>query len=129
MRYVKLKEILLLHQKLIAQIGGSEGIHDRKALESCVAQPRASYGGEDLYPTVAEKAAALGFSLIKNHPFVDGNKRTAHAAMETFLVLNGHEIDAPVDEQAHVVLQVAASALDRDDFIAWLQAHIVERRA
>ena len=58
-----------------------------------------SFGGTELYPTLVEKAAALGFSLIKNHPFVDGNKRVGHAAMETFLVLNGHEIDAPVPEQ------------------------------
>lgn len=86
-----------------------------------------SFGGEDLYPAVAEKAAALGFSLIKNHPFVDGNKRTAHAAMETFLVLNGFEIDASVEEQAQIVLQVAAGQLDRDEFTTWVQAHIVEK--
>src|SRR5687767_4424061 len=108
MRYVTLSEILLLHQQLVAQLGGSEGIHDLRALESAIAQPRMSYGSEDLYPTLAEKAAALGFSLIKNHPFVDGNKRTAHAAMEIFLVLNGFEIDAPIEEQANVILQVAA---------------------
>lgn len=127
MRYLTLSEILFLHQQLVAQLGGTEGIHDLNALESALAQPRISFGGEDLYPTLAEKAGALGFSLIKNHPFVDGNKRTAHAAIETFLVLNGYEIDASVDEQALVMLQVAASVLDRDGFVAWLQAHIVAR--
>jgi death on curing protein len=86
-----------------------------------------TFGGTDLYPTLVEKAAALGFSLIKNHPFVDGNKRTAHAIMETFLVLNGYEIDAPVDEQEQVVLDVAAGIQDREGFTQWLASHVVER--
>jgi len=68
----------------------------------------------------------LGFSLIKNHPFVDGNRRTGHAAMETFLVLNGYEIDASVDEQEQIILQVASGELERDDFTAWLRAHVVK---
>ena len=104
MRYLTLNEILSLHQQLIAQFGGSAGVYNLNALESALAQPRMRFGGEDLYPTLAEKAAALGFSPIKNHAFVDGNKRTAHAAMEIFLLLNGYEIDAPVDEQEHIVL-------------------------
>ncbi|HEX6291608.1 MAG TPA: type II toxin-antitoxin system death-on-curing family toxin [Herpetosiphonaceae bacterium] len=127
MRYLTLNEILFLHQQLIEQLGGSEGVHDLNALESALAQPRMSFGGEDLYPTLEEKAVALGFSLIKNHPFIDGNKRTAHAAMETFLVLNGNEIDAPVEEQEQVILQVAANQLDRDTFTAWLHAHSIKK--
>ena len=67
---------------------------------SVVAQPKATFGGVDLYPTVVEKATALCFSRVQNHPFVDGNKRVGHAAMETFLVLNGTEIDAAVDDQS-----------------------------
>lgn len=127
MRYLTLSEILFLHQQLIAQLGGSEGVHDVYALESALAQPRMSFGGEDLYPTLVEKAVALGFSLIKNHAFVDGNKRTAHAAMETFLVLNGYEINASADEQERIVLSVAASELDRDAFTAWLQTYTIEK--
>lgn len=100
-----------------------------EALDSALAQPRMTFSGEDLYPTIAEKAAALGFSLIRNHPFVDGNKRTGHAAMEVFLILNGYEIDASVDEQEQVILQLAAGESDRKAFIAWLRAHIVERLA
>jgi death-on-curing protein len=126
-RYLTLNEILFLHQQLVEQLGGSEGVRDLNALESALAQPRMSFGGEDLYPSVVKKAAALGFSLIKNHAFVDGNKRTAHAAMETFLVLNGYEIDAPVDEQAQVILEVAASGRDREAFTEWLRTHIVEK--
>ena len=84
-----------------------------------------AFGGEELYPTLPEKAAALGFSLIQNHPFVDGNKRTGHAAMETFLVLNGHEIKAAVDEQQTVLLRVAASQMKREAFLEWLREHII----
>ena len=83
-----------------------------------------TFGGEDLYPALVEKAAAIGFSLVMNHPFIDGNKRIGHAAMETFLVLNGHEIDAPVDEQEDVILRLAAGDLGRAEFIEWLGARI-----
>ncbi len=113
MRYLSLEEVVSLHAKLLARSGGGAGLRDSGALESAVAQPEMSFGGEDLYPTVVEKAAALGHSLIQNHPFIDGNKRVGHAAMEVFLVLNGYEIDAPVDEQESVVLAVASSRMSR----------------
>ena len=86
-----------------------------------------TFGGEELYPTVVEKASALGFSLVKNHPFVDGNKRIGHAAMEVFLLLNGFEIEATVDEQEEVILQLASGKLGRDEFTEWLREHIVEK--
>jgi death-on-curing protein len=89
MRYLSFEEVVSLHSLLIVQSGGSTGLRDRGALESAIAQPEASFGGESLYPTIASKAAALGHSLIQNHPFVDGNKRVGHAAMEVFLLLNG----------------------------------------
>ena len=93
------------------------------ALESALAQLRMTFGGEDLYPTLVEKAAALGYSLIANHPFVDGNKRTGHAAMEVFLMMNGWEIQASVDEQERVILQVAAGEMKREGFTEWLRGH------
>lgn len=108
MFFLNVDDVLLLHADLIAQSGGSMGLRDRNGLESAVAQPQMAFGGQDLYPTLAEKAAALGFSLIANHAFVDGNKRIGHKAMETFLVLDGHELDASVDEQEAIVLRVAA---------------------
>ena len=104
MRYPTLSEVLELHEQIISRSGGIPGILNLNALESALGQPRMTFGGTDLYPTIAEKASALGFSLIKNHPFVDGNKRSGHAAMEVFLVLNGFEIRAPVDVQEQVVL-------------------------
>ena len=128
MRYLTLGEVVALQQRVIAGTGGAAGVRDLGALESAVAQPRASFGGEDLYPGVIEKAAALGFSLVMGHPFVDGNKRTGHAAMETFLVLNGYEVSAPVDEQERVMLQLAAGELSRDDFVEWVRSRALPRQ-
>ena len=122
MRYLSLGEVLELHRLVIEQAGGSAGVRDLGALESAVAQPRMTFGGEDLYPGLAEQAAALGFSLIKNHPFVDGNKRVGHAALETFLVLNGYELEADVEEAERVVLGVAAGEVGRDELLAWVRA-------
>ena len=126
MRYLILKEVLELHRRLIEQSGGAAGLRDVGMLESALAQPLMTFGSNELYPTIIDKASALGFSLIKNHPFVDGNKRIGHAAMEIFLVLNGHEIDAPVDEQEQIILRLASGELRREEFAGWLRAHIVE---
>ncbi len=127
MRYLTLNEVLEVHRQVIAQSGGAEGRMHLPALESALAQPQMTFGGEDLYPTLVDKAAALGYALIKNHPFLDGNKRTGHAAMEVFLVLNGYEIHADVEEQEHVILQVAASEIDRKEFTTWLRTHVVAK--
>ena len=127
MRYLTLNEVLEVHRQVIAQSGGAEGLMHLPALESALAQPQMTFGGEDLYPTLVDKAAALGYALIKNHPFLDGNKRTGHAAMEVFLVLNGYEIHADVEEQEHVILQVAASEIDREEFTTWLRTHVVAK--
>lgn len=83
-----------------------------------------SFGGEDLYPGIVEKAAALGHSLIQNHPSVDGNKRIGHAAMEVFLLINGFEIEASVDQE-RTILAVAAGEMDRETFTAWLRGCVV----
>ena len=98
-QYLSLHKLLALHERIAEQSGGGIGVRDLGLLESALAQPRQSFGGTDLYPSLIEKAAALGLSMIANHPFVDGNKRVGHAAMEVFLVLNGNEIDADVGEQ------------------------------
>ena len=123
-RYLTLIEVLSLHRQIIEQSGGALGVRDLGALQSALAQPRMTFGGEDLYPTLVDKAAALGFSIVMNHPFVDGNKRTGHAAMETFLVLNGLEISASVDEQEQVILALASGNSWRESFVEWLKQHI-----
>lgn len=113
MRYLALAEVVDLHRRLLEATEGAPGIRDLGALESALAQPRMTLAGSDVYPTLVEKAAALCFSLVGNHPFVDGNKRVGHAATETFLVLNGAEIDASLDEQERVMLDLAAGRVDR----------------
>ena len=127
MRYLTLNEVLDLYHRILEQSAGSVGIRDLGALESALAQPRMTFDEVELYPTLADKAAALGFSLINNHPFVDGNKRTGHAAMEVFLILNGYEIEADVDEQERVILNVAAGQIKREELAEWLRLHIVTR--
>ncbi|NWJ95177.1 MAG: type II toxin-antitoxin system death-on-curing family toxin [Chloroflexi bacterium] len=126
MRYLNLFEILERHRRIIKQSGGAEGVRDLGALKSALAQPYMTFAGEELYPTLAEKASSLGFSLIQNHPFVDGNKRIAHAALEIFLMFNGYEIKATVDEQEKIILQVASSEISRVEFTDWLRNHIIK---
>jgi death on curing protein len=125
-RSITIAEILETYQRIMRQSGGLVAIRDFGALESALSQPYMTFGGNELYPSLAEKAAALGFSLIQNHPFADGNKRTGHAAMAMFLTINGHKINASIDEQAEIILSVAAGKLDRDEFTAWLSSHIQE---
>lgn len=125
MFYLEIEEVLRLQARLIDQSGGSHGILNRSAVESAVAQPRMAFGGEELYPTLVEKAVALGFSLIQNHAFIDGNKRIGQAAMELFLVVNGFEIHATVDEQEQVILQVASGLMKRDAFTQWVADRLI----
>jgi death-on-curing protein len=124
MRYLALAEVVELHRRLLEATGGAVGIRDLGALESAIAQPKMTFAGVDLYPTLAEKAAALCFSLVENHPFVDGNKRVGHAAMETFLVLNGAEVDAQVGDQERLMLDLAAGRIDRGQLTDWLRQHL-----
>ena len=124
MRYLTLGEVVDLHRAVIEATGGAAGIRDLGALESALAQPRASFAGVDLHASLADKAAALCFSLVNNHAFIDGNKRIGHAATETFLILNGSEIDALVDEQERLMLDLASGRLTREQLAAWLLAHL-----
>ena len=124
MRYLTLTEVLQLYRLLMEQSGGTVGIFNLLSLESAIAQPYMTFNGAELYPTIADKSSALGFSLVMNHAFVDGNKRIGHAAMEVFLVLNGYEIDASADEQEAIILNLAAGKLDREKFTDWLRQHI-----
>ena len=126
MRYLTVGEVLEIYSQMIKQSGGGVGIRDLGALESAVAQPRMTFNGDELYPTIVEKASALGFSLIQNHPFIDGNKRAGHAAMESFLMFNGYEISANADEQVDVILGVASGKIDRNTFTEWLKNHVVD---
>ena len=111
MRYLSLSEVLRLHADLVATSGGATGVRDLGRVQAALAQPMATFGGEDLYPALADKAAALGFALVQGHAFIDGNKRIGHAAMEVFLMLNGHELVESVDEQERAILAVASGRI------------------
>lgn len=124
MRYLSLAEILDLHHRVIEQSGGASGVRELRGVESAAAQPTMTFGGQELYPTIESKATALCFSLVMNHPFVDGNKRIGHAAMETFLVLNGFQLNSGVDEAEQIMLRLAAGQLSREELQHWVTSHI-----
>ena len=124
MRYLTLAEILDLHARIIEQSGGAAGVRDLGSIESALAQPQMTFAGQELYPAIESKATAICFSLVMNHAFVDGNKRIGHAAMETFLVLNGFELASSVDDSEQIMLKLAAGKLTRDEFLQWISAHI-----
>jgi death-on-curing protein len=124
MVYITLNEALEIYGRIMAQSGGMTGVLNIGALESALAQPRMTFDGKELYSTIVEKAAALGFSIVKNHPFVDGNKRTGHAVMDMFLALNGYMIAATIEEQVAIMVEVASGEAGRQKFTDWLRAHI-----
>jgi death on curing protein len=126
MRYLMFAEVLYIHEQVLAQSGGHPGLRDLSALESALSQPKVSAGGVDAYPSLEEKAAALCYSLCLNHPFMDGNKRVAHAVMETFLIFNGKEIQASVSEQEQLMLGVAAGTVSREQLLEWLVSSSVD---
>jgi death-on-curing protein len=125
-RFICLDEVLELHRLLLEESGGMPGIRDLNMLESAVAQPLMTFGGQELYPTIADKASAICFSLVMNHPFIDGNKRVGHAAMETFLVLNGYELACSVDDQEQEILCLAAGEIKRESLTEWIRGHLVQ---
>jgi death on curing protein len=122
---ISLEEALAIHTELIEATGGAHGVRDRGGLEAALARPYATFGGVDLYPDPIAKAAALLESVIKNHPFVDGNKRAGYTLGR--LTLIGHDLDmrATDDEEYDMVIQVATGKLDVDAIKAWLEGRIV----
>jgi death-on-curing protein len=119
--YLSVAQVLRLHEKQIATFGGAEGLRDAGALDSAVARPQMTFGGEDLYPDAAAKAAALMHSLVMNHPFVDGNKRVGVIAMELFLIVNAFALDAFDEELEAVTMAVARGELEAEALAIWLR--------
>ena len=124
MKILKKRQILLLHSVLIAESGGSDGVRDEGLLDSAVNSPFHTFSGQDLYPTVLEKAVRLGFGLIRNHPFIDGNKRIGTHAMLVFLNLNSITLSYEDDELISTILSVASGEMDADGLLKWIQQHI-----
>ena len=118
-------QIFLLHEQLIAETGGSSGLRDEGMLDSALNAPFQTFGGEDVYPSLQQKAARLCFGLVKNHPFVDGNKRIGAHVILVFLALNGIELQLTQRELSDVILQLAAGTIQSSDLLSWILAHQV----
>ena len=117
------EKVLLLHQLMAEATGGDVGVRDEALLESAIENIFATFDGVELYPSKEEKAAQLGFSLISNHAFVDGNKRIGMYLMISFLELNGIRIDATNEEVAKLGLDVAGGLADSKDILKWIKDH------
>ncbi|MDB5279695.1 MAG: death on curing protein [Ferruginibacter sp.] len=121
---ISVKETEAIHSILIEQFGGSNGIRDLSGLESALARPFQTFAGTDLYPTPIHKAAALIESLLINHPFIDGNKRTGYVMMRMLLIKNGLDIHASQDEKYIFVVNIASGLTTTEEIIDWLTAHV-----
>jgi death-on-curing protein len=122
--HLSAEQVLALQAALVREFGGAAGLRDAAALEAAVARPAMTFGGEDLYSDAAAKAAALMHSLVLNHPFIDGNKRTGIAAAELFLILNGHDLAASDDDLETLTLQVAHGGLDVEPLTIWFRQRL-----
>ena len=121
MLYLSAEQVLFIHARLIAETGGLGGVRDLAMLESAVGRPAASFEDRDLYPDLFSKAAALMESLINNHPFVDGNKRTGIAAAALFLRINGYKLTARPAEVEKKTLLVAQNKMSLEEIAGWLR--------
>ena len=120
------KRIINLHNDLIKIFGGIDGVRDENLLESAIEMPFQTFGGQDLYPTLIEKAARLCYGLIKNHPFLDGNKRIGTHAMLVFLERNNVKVTYDDAELIKIIFGVADNFITYENFLNWLEAHINE---
>ena len=125
MKKLNRHQVLRMHEQLLEQTGGMPGIRDEGLLQSALEAPFQSFGGEDIYPSIQQKAARLGYGLIKNHPFLDGNKRIGTHVMLVFLCLNGIELDYTQQELEDIILSVASSEAGSEELLQWLLWHEV----
>lgn len=115
--------VLTIHADLLQRYGGQPGLRDRNLLESALAQPKMTMRGKFAHKTLFDKAAAYGFHLCRNHPFVDGNKRIAFVTMDLFLQKNGWEIVASEEDAYRTMIALASGKLSRDQLSSWLREH------
>lgn len=123
MKLLSKEQVILLHHDLIKTTGGTDGIRDEALLDSALHAPFQSFGGIDSFPSIQQKAARLGFGLIKNHAFVDGNKRIGTHMMLVFLALNGIELSYTQEELSGFILSVAAGESSFEDMVKWILDH------
>jgi death on curing protein len=122
-KFLTFEQVIFIHNDQIDKYGGSHGIHDLPLLESAIMRPQTTFGGEDLYPTLFDKCAAMIHSLIMNHAFVEGNKRTAMVSGILFLELNGYILEAEHDEIIEAALKVRHKKWGLEKFAKWLREH------
>lgn len=123
MKLLSKEQIIALHAELIRETGGIEGLRDEGLLDSAINTPFHSYGGTDAFPSIQQKGARLGFGLIRNHAFIDGNKRIGAHAMLIFLSLNGIELDYTQNELSDIILKTASDECSFDDLVKWIIKH------
>ena len=123
-RFLSISQVLDIHQDEINSFGGTSGVRDEGLLDSALAQPQATFGGELLHPTIHEQAAAYLYHLAMNHPFIDGNKRTAFAVMDTFITLNGYSLNLSQEQAYNLVIQVVQKEISKEELSAFLELHL-----
>ena len=122
-------KVLLLHQYIAAETGGSVGLRDEGLLESALEGAFATFEGKELYPTKEEKAARIGASLVSNHAFLDGNKRIGMNVMLTFLEVNGIRVECTDEDIVRAGLSLADGSMDYEKLLAWIREHAVPQEA
>jgi death-on-curing protein len=120
---ISIKEVEEIHATLINEFGGSHGIRDKAGLQSSLARPAQTFDNKDLYPTIIEKAAALVESILINHPFVDGNKRTGYVLLRLLLIDKGLDIEATQNEKYDFIICIASGKCGFDEIVKWLGTH------
>ncbi len=123
MKTVGFRQALWIYRRVIEETGGDVGIRDESLLRSALGRPETSFGGQDLYPALFEKAAALAESIARNHPFLDGNKRMALACLQVLLRMNGFQVKTSQEAKVHLILQIVAKEVTVQDGAGWLEKH------
>lgn len=123
MNYLSLEQVLFIHQQMIEKYGGSQGVRDPNLLEFSIVKPRISAFGEEVYPTLFLKLAAILHALIRNHTFVDGNKRTAFGAMHLMMLQNGYDLTSSTNQEVQLCLDAAMGKLTIEEIADWIEKH------
>ncbi|MBX2840171.1 MAG: type II toxin-antitoxin system death-on-curing family toxin [Flammeovirgaceae bacterium] len=125
---MELEDIIKIHQYLVKEFGGHNGIRDKELLSSAILRPFMTFGGMELYKTPEERASAYLESILVNHPFVDGNKRTGYTLMRLMLLNNGKDLKATKKERYEMIMKVASGEYDYDHILNWLFRHTTKRK-
>jgi death-on-curing protein len=128
MNYLYPKQVIYLHKQIIGATGGSHGVRDKGLMESAVYRPQSSFGGQDFYPDLFLKTAVLGYSLINNHPFVDGNKRVGFESMRLMLRMNGYDIHASQSNKYSFVMDIAEGNMGEQEIADWIKTNSTKQR-